>query len=252
MIDRQKIINGLSEDLRKNKFVLAMWLEGADATNNIDQYSDIDVWFRVKTGQEKKVMESIEGSLRKIGPLDMNIDLRHPHPDIMGKVFHLKNSSKYLLIDTFIESDRREIAFINNFGDENPQILFDKENFLRFKELDRKKLTKELAARRKLIQDVLAQNARTESKVRRGSYLEAIYYYHKWIMAFLVECLRVKYTPLKRDYYLKHAYRDFPPKVCQRLEGLYSFHNMPELKKKISQAYKWCLKLIEDKKIWKK
>jgi len=49
-IRRQKIIATLRERLETTPQILAMWLEGADATDTVDEYSDIDLCCPVKTG----------------------------------------------------------------------------------------------------------------------------------------------------------------------------------------------------------
>ena len=39
-IARDEIISALRERLAPNQKILAMWLEGADATHTVDEYSD--------------------------------------------------------------------------------------------------------------------------------------------------------------------------------------------------------------------
>lgn len=42
MLSREEIIQSLKEFSQNKPYVNAMWLEGADGINNVDEYSDID------------------------------------------------------------------------------------------------------------------------------------------------------------------------------------------------------------------
>ena len=47
MIQREEIIDFLKIYSKDKEYVYAMWLEGADGINKVDEYSDIDFWFDV-------------------------------------------------------------------------------------------------------------------------------------------------------------------------------------------------------------
>lgn len=47
-ITRERIIEYLKDFALPKDYVFAMWLEGADGLNIVDEYSDIDFWFDTK------------------------------------------------------------------------------------------------------------------------------------------------------------------------------------------------------------
>jgi len=47
-LDRDFIINYVKEYAKSKDYVYAMWLEGADGLNLVDEYSDLDFWFDVE------------------------------------------------------------------------------------------------------------------------------------------------------------------------------------------------------------
>ena len=53
MLDRNTIINFLKEFSEKKDYVNAMWLEGADGIDAVDEYSDIDFWFDTDKHHQK-------------------------------------------------------------------------------------------------------------------------------------------------------------------------------------------------------
>lgn len=48
MLNRDEIIEYLKDFAINKEYVYAMWLEGADGVNRVDEYSDIDFWFDVE------------------------------------------------------------------------------------------------------------------------------------------------------------------------------------------------------------
>ena len=47
MLNRYEIIDTLKKFGENKTYVNAMWLEGADGIDKVDEYSDIDFWFDV-------------------------------------------------------------------------------------------------------------------------------------------------------------------------------------------------------------
>ena len=44
IINRKQIVEKLKERLELLNFIYALWLEGADASGMVDEYSDVDFW----------------------------------------------------------------------------------------------------------------------------------------------------------------------------------------------------------------
>ena len=98
MSSRNSIITTLRTHLEPNPKILAMWLEGADATSAVDEYSDLDLCCSVEAGSLTQVADQAEQALASLGPLDFRQRLR-AEKDFQHFVFHLAGTSAYLLVD---------------------------------------------------------------------------------------------------------------------------------------------------------
>ncbi len=226
----------MSAGLKKNKAVFALWLEGADSNNSVDVFSDIDFWLDVKDGKENQVFKAIEKILKKLGPLVFMGNLDNPNPQIFTRAYHLTHTPSTLLIDVCIQSHSRKFTFIKEHTHERPKVLFDKHGVIKFKNLN---TTQERQSRKKRIEhlkNTYSQQSRIISRVKRKDFLEALAYYHKWALNPLVELLRIRYTPFKREYYLKHVTRDLPAKVVSQLEDLYQVATVDDIQIKLRKA----------------
>ena len=241
-ISREEIIHTLSTGLKKNKAVFALWLEGADSNNTVDKFSDIDVWFDVADGKEKEVFRAVERVLRKLDEVTSLGLLDNPNPQIMTRAYHLAHTPSTLLIDICIQRHSRKFVFIKEHTHEYPKVLFDKHGVIKFKNLY---TAQERQVRKKRIEhlwNTYSQQSRIIARVKRKDFLEALLYYHKWALAPLVELLRIRYSPLKREYHLKHVSRDLPKKVVSQLEDLYRVASVEDIQSKLKGV---------DKLFWK-
>lgn len=247
MISREEIINKMTNDLIDNDHVYALWLEGADCLGRVDQYSDIDFWLDVEDEYIEEVMDRVEKILSELGNFDMNIKMRHPmRPVITQKMFHFKESSKYLLIDVCLQQHSRGYIFNADNPDERPKVLFDRANIVSFRPANQENLRKEILDSLDRIKKIFKQNVRIENKIKRGQFLEAWAYYHKWLLKPLIELLRIKHCPYKKDYYCKHIYYDLPKDIVHKLEDLHRVNTVDEIEDKMEQALKWGDSLLND------
>ncbi len=92
---RQTLIDGVEGALAEQPFVYAAWLEGADAAGTADKYSDIDLWADVEAGAEAQVFASIRAALLGLGPLDLEQDAAHPHPQLEQRFYRLADVSPF-------------------------------------------------------------------------------------------------------------------------------------------------------------
>ncbi len=72
-LTREDIINHFYSQMKDNKFVNAIWLEGSDGTKTTDEYSDIDLWLDVEDGREDEIMELSKNIFSYLGTLDHEI-----------------------------------------------------------------------------------------------------------------------------------------------------------------------------------
>ena len=134
MLNRDEIIEFLKDFAYKKDYVYAMWLEGADGVNRVDEYSDIDFWFDVeKTHQESFLNECLE-RLKVLGNIDSQVnDIRK---EIAQSNIHLENTSEYLTLDICVQSHqirgKQATEFVNNDIAERPKVIFDKKNIISY------------------------------------------------------------------------------------------------------------------------
>lgn len=246
-ITRQQIIDALDNELKNNSFVFAFWLEGADALNTVDEFSDIDVWLDVQDGHEGMVIEQVQSVLSQIAPLDFEHEVEHPHPKIRQKFFHLKDTSEFLIIDVCVQSHSREFWFTNESKDEEVKIIFDKKNVIEFRNLDKTEFQSHQKKRtNELKKTFLFFEAWVKKGVNRNNFLEALSYYHSFILEPLVELLRIRYEPTKREFGLKHIERDLPKAVLKTLEDLYKINSTSEISTKSQKANELFFEVLKE------
>jgi hypothetical protein len=236
-ISRQDIITALRERLEPEPKVLAMWLEGADAVQAVDEYSDIDVCCSVAAGAMTEVTNLAHAALASLASIDLKQRLTVAE-DTLTTVFHLAGTSKYLLVD-FSVYVARGSDFIAGDEIEKPLVLFDRGSIIRYRDPVHDLLLQKRNQRLQELKDTVDQAARIEKYVQRGDFLEAYGYYQKWLLMPLIEVLRMEYTPLHPDYYIVHISRHLPAEVRIRLEELFKVNSVAEigLKSQVAIAF---------------
>jgi hypothetical protein len=235
MRTRQTLIDTLHTYLARDARVIALWLEGADATGWVDAYSDLDLCVSVDDGAMQAVTDAAQAALESLGPLDL-VQRGSAGPGFAQTVFHLQDSSPYLLVDFNVYVGRGS-QFVSDDPIERPLVLFDRGPVVTFASPTSSPQAR--ATRLEELRQVVAQGARIEKYVLRGDFLEAFGYYHKWLLTPLIEALRMRYTPLHTDYYIVHISRHLPPPELARLEDLFQVGSLAELdaKRRLAQAF---------------
>lgn len=234
MSSRNSIITTLRAHLEPDPNILALWLEGADATNAVDEYSDLDLCCSVVAGSLAEVAAQAEQALASLGPIDFKQKLRD-EKDFLHLIFHLADTSAYLLIDLNLLVDRGS-EFVAGDGIEQPLVLFDKANVVRYVSPQERLATLARHQRLQTLKDTVAQVSRLDKYTKRDEFLEAFGYYQKWLLNPLVEVLRMQYTPLHPDYFIVHISRHLPSHVLHRLEALFQVNSVAEIESKYKEA----------------
>ena len=99
IINRSQIVEKLKERLEPLDFIYAMWLEGSDASGTVDEFSDLDFWVDFEDEYEITVYEVVENALSELAQIDYKYVMKHGHPKIRQRIYHLAGSSEYLMID---------------------------------------------------------------------------------------------------------------------------------------------------------
>ena len=245
-LTRSRIITTLCERLLAEPGVLAAWLEGADAVGRVDEFSDIDLCCSVEEDLLARAGGLAREALEKIGPLDL-VNRQTDRPDFQEHtVFHLAGTSPYLLIDFVAYRAGRGSQFVAGDEIEKPLVLFDRGGVITYHPRE-EALAKHPRDRRLAeLCEIVAQYPRLEKYLKRGDFLEAFGYYHKWLLVPLIEVLRMKYTPLHPDYYIVHISRHLPGEALARLEDLFKFQSIAELEIKSKAARQFFDETVED------
>jgi predicted nucleotidyltransferase len=236
MNDRQKIIEHLQQRLDERADVHAFWIEGSVAQGYADEYSDIDLWLSVDDDRIFTIYDDIEPILAEIAPIDFRYVVKKSG-ELGQNAYHLQGMSEFLTIDINtqgINRDQSESYFVKGIDD--TEIIFDKQNVVKFKE--REPANIDIEAKRNKLRGFYEQMYPSLLKnIRRGKNLEALYYYHL-ILRYATKFLRLKHEwHEKADYDLKHIYRDLPETETKQLERFYSVSPqdietaLPELEK---------------------
>lgn len=235
--DRDRLIAVLRDQLRADPRVLACWLEGADATGDVDRFSDIDLCVSVLDGAIVDVAQVAREALSLVGRLDIDHELV-TDPGWRHLVFHVSGTSPDLLIDFCVYVNRGS-TFVRDDPIETPVVLFDWTGVVRFVDPQRQLGLLECRRRLDALRQQVAQHRRALKHVWRGEFLEAFGYYQRWVLEPLIEAQRMLYTPFHPDYYIVHVTRHLPPPVVGRLERLFQVHALDDLERKISDAVAW-------------
>ena len=234
---RDEIIEHLTDKLKNDSLVYAFWLEGADAQDRTDEYSDIDIWLDVEDGHESETLNKIEIILSELGKVDFSYEVKHPHPKIKQGFFHIEGTSEFLIIDVCVQSHSRVFWYTEGFQDEKAKVIFDKDNVIKYKPMNQQEFEKETSARiAELKKTFPFFQTLVKKSANRGNFLEALGSYHEKILNPLVEILRIKYQPTKKDFYLKDISRDIPKKLLTELEDLYKIDSLDDIKTKGQKA----------------
>ena len=228
---RQTLIDGVERALAEQPFVHAAWLEGADAAGTADKYSDIDLWADVEAGAEAQVFAGIRAALLELGPLDVEQDAAHPHPQLEQRFYRLADVSPFWFIDVCLQQHGRETVFT---PDDPFQTLFDRSGVIQTAAAQPD--PDEIGRAVQLLTATWWRRVLVLKEVGRGHLLEALGYYHTEVLEPLTELLRLRYCPAKRGYGLKHLYADLPGEVTEGLETLYGVVTLADLPGAVERA----------------
>lgn len=247
-MDRDQIIQAVQAHLEPLPYVYAMWLEGADATGYLDEYSDIDFNVDFEDAMEEQVIRETEAALSALGMIDFQYNMPHPHPKLRQRVYHIEGTNEYLWIDFCWQLHSRkkeECRFLRGSRVEQAAVLFDKTGVVQY--ID--EIPEKNAAKNSQILDDckyrFSQHSRVLKYIRRGEYLEAYLYYNRYVLDPLVSLLRMRYTPAHVDYHLIHISHHLPEEEVRKLETFAQVPTFADLEEKTVQAQNWFNTLLE-------
>ena len=242
---RDKIITNLTTALQPLPYTHALWLEGADGSGTVDDYSDLDFWLDFDDEYEAQAISAVETALESIAPIDYKYIMGHSHPKIRQRIYHLSGTSEYLMIDFCWQLHSRDAgAYITGDKIEAAKILFDKSNVIRYKDYNPADFTDANAARLEDCMYRFTQHCRVLKYVRRNRFAEAHLFYHKYVTGPLVDLLRLIYTPAHADYHMIHISQHIPAVELERLEYFLRVATVEDIENKLMPAKFWFDKLV--------
>ena len=244
-LDRDFIIEYIKEYAISSNDVYAMWLEGADGLNLVDEYSDLDIWFDVEDSKRDLFIDNLVEHLSLLGRVDSRMD--QSTKDIYQSNIHLENTSEYLTIDLAAQNDsrsREDTCFIENSITEVPLVIFDNKKIITFKKQEKLELEKIKSVFEEKKNRIL-QYSRVTKYIKRKQYLECFMEYEKQILKPIVTIARIIYTPYIYDYELCHISRHLPKDIVKKIELLYKVNSFEEIEKNIFTALE-ILKTFEE------
>jgi len=248
---RQEIINTIKKELKEYPFINAVWLEGADAHNRVDEYSDIDLWIDADDEKIDQAFDALVNCLNQFGELDLKIKQNHNDDVISQRYYHLKNTSPFLLIDVCIQKHSREMKFKVEHTDEKPLILFDKNNVIKFEQIIQSEFDITLKNRVKEIEELfLVHLPKVEKHIKRNHFLSGGEPYRHSVLEPIIELLRINSDPTKKDFGFKHIESDLPNEEITRLEKLSQYTSVDDISALLPMAEKFfyeALRKVKDK-----
>lgn len=239
IVPRLDLLARLKHALKGHPFIHAAWLEGADAWGRADEFSDVDLWLDVQAGREEHALGIVRGVVESFGPLTVSDAPRHPDPLLRQRFYGSGGLSPSLFVDVCVQTHGRDVKFTAA----DPYLVwFDRAEVIQ--------TTKEAEVDVQLeLNRLLSRRWRfllVEKELRRGHPLEALAYYRNEVLTLLVRFLRLRYTPEKLEYGLKHIQHDLPPDALARLFTLHSFSTPDELRQGVLETQAWMQEIAKE------
>lgn len=229
-----EIIDELKVALEKNPTIHAMWIAGSVAEGHADKLSDVDIWVDIDDDQDQAVFNAIEELLRTKGVIDVNFS-EGITPPFSHKIYHIAGTNPLHFIEVTLHSHSHKFGTFDSLR--KIKVIFDKDNTTKFEDFDEASYNKMLSERKKfLTEKIELGKLSVEKEIKRQQFPDAMHNYLFWLVEPIIELARIKYSPHKISYNLKHASRDLPSKTVREIELLYTVASLNDLNSKIAQV----------------
>lgn len=239
MTEKERIIEILRSRLESRDDVHAFWVEGSVAQGYSDEYSDIDLWLSVDDDKIFTIFPIVEEALKEIDEIDFRHTVKK-EGELGHNLYHLAGMSEFHSIDVNTQGLSRIVPLVN--GIDYADIMFDKADVVRFVGRDHYTPEDLEKSREKLHKFYWYMEKCVRKNILRGRPLEALYYY-QIILRYATKFLHLKYDlKEKREYDLKHIYRDIPEEETKKLESLYGVQ-VSNISNKLPELETWIKEL---------
>lgn len=229
-----KIVDELKELLEKDSTIHAMWIAGSVAEGTADELSDVDLWVDIDDNQDKHVLDKIEEFLAKKGTIDINFS-EGLTPPFTHVVYHLTQMSPLHFIEINLHSHSHKFGLFDSLR--KVKVLFDKDNTTELEPFDEASYIKMLSERKQfLIEKIKFGESSVTKEIKRKQFMEALHNYQFWLVEPIIELIRIKHSPFKITYGLKHGSRDLPKDAVASIESLHTISSIDDLNNKINEV----------------
>jgi len=155
-------------------------------------------------------------------------------PPYSHSVYHLSELNPYHFIEITLHSHSNKIGLFDSMR--KIKVLFDKDGTTNYNPFDKVSYDKMLLERKQfLIEKIEFGEQSIRKEITRRQFMEALHNYQYWLVEPIIELLRIKYTPLKITYGLKHGTRDLPKDIVKDIESLHIIASLEDLGNKIEE-----------------
>lgn len=239
-IQRETIINKISATLRPLNFAYAMWEGGAAAYNRVDEWSDINLSVVVNDDYVEEIFNAVDSTLKTLSTIEYKYFLPQPTWHGHAQAFYqLANSSQYLIINFLVIKHSSSNKFLEAEIHGNVVVYFDK-IFLTPHNIDTKSFFKRIQQRIKDIESRLPLiEVLINKELNRKNYIEAYDNYYRSLLDFLVEILRIRYSPYHYNFKVKNIAYDLPDGIMKSLKKLFFVKDEKQLEVSYIEALNW-------------
>ena len=239
MTEKEKIIETLRSQLEGRDDVHAFWVEGSVAQGYSDEYSDIDLWLSVDDDKVFTMFPVVEEALKKIGKIDFRYTVKKVG-ELGQNLYHLAGMDEFHSIDVNVRGVSNPARLVS--GIDNADVVFEKSDVIKFTASEPYTQEDLEKSREKLYKFYWYMEKCIRKNILRRRPLEALYYY-QLILRYATRFLRLKYNlKEKREYDLKHIYRDIPEEETYKLESLYDVQ-VSNINNKLPELETWIKEL---------
>lgn len=127
-----EVIEKIAPQVKKNRHIHAMWLEGSYATGEFNEKSDIDVWLDVDDGTFDHCIKIFKRHLEKVGAIDWEEarGMYSTDPKLAKHIFHLKGFPEEQTIELDLQEHSRKFVFSK--AQHTIKVLFDKDSSIKW------------------------------------------------------------------------------------------------------------------------
>lgn len=234
------IVDELKELLEGNQDTHAMWIAGSIAEGFADEFSDVDLWVDIEAGKDKEIFDLIEKFLESKGELDAKLG-RSLEPPFTHRVYHLAGTNPYHFIEFTLHTHSDQ--YDPTEGSRTLKVLFDKDGTTEVRSPANEKSDEEIQDRKQsLIDKIDVGYISVEKEILRGQFMDAMHNYEFWLITPVIELARIKHSPLKTSYGLKHGSRDLPKETQDEIQSLYTIESLEDLANKMEAVKKMVAK----------